>query len=827
MATADLSITTTNPTIAAAATGQATAAVSINTSNPVFAVSATGQASASTSITTSNPTVAISATGQESATVTVTTTNPTVAANLTGQITADTSITTNNPVITGSVTGQSSVTIAVTTNNPTIEISATRTYVADTTITTTNPVITGSAIGQASVGVAITPPNPTFAATESATDSVNVAINTNNPTIVVDTIGQATANANITTSVPTIGISATGQASASVSVTTSNPTIDITATRWHLMDAAITTANPIITASATGQASIGISVIVPKPVVSIGLTSQDVVTVAIIGANPTVIASAATVSAAVTFLPPTPPPATPTPIAPPRECKLTSNWALCKPWDISTQQKTNNLADLYNQEQLAIAGAQVNIYKLLGIHEQTMLTDLTGQGSPISGGDAPNRPASNAFDKLNTEWQSRQSGSNLITSGYIGYDFGIIKLPNGRNRYGIDAGVYHEITTLKIKQSSDPLSRVTKARVERSLNGTEWFGVAIITLPNDDNLNTIHFKQSAPARYWRLRPLEFTGSGCNNWGVKALELIEYAFTDTSNIQDKILLENRDRDYDASATTVKGFYELNQANTNLKQFGIELEANYSIKVNFNTCVALLGRPVIIGDIIELPSEQQYTTALRPVKRYLEVTDVTWDPSSYTPGWLPLMLLVTAMPALASQETQDIFGDLSPSVDSSGLFHDPDGNSLMYQDFTNIDQAIKVGALNNVPERGSEGSNTIREFEDSALAAADSVGINLRPMNFNRTGLYVEDALPQNGAPYTEGPEMPATPKNGDYHRLTYVGLSKDVPARLYRFSLSSNRWIYLETDRRAEFNNQTKLLTEYVTSPNKTPARDIK
>lgn len=511
-------------------------------------------------------------------------------------------------------------------------------------------------------------------------------------------------------------------------------------------------------------------------------------------------------------------------------CRISggTNYATCKPWDLTQDQATNCLADSYNDESLAIAGAQVNVHKLLGIHEQTLLTDLTGQGNAISGGDAPNRPASNAFDKLRTEWQSRQVGNNIITSAYIGYDFGILRMPDGRNRYSVDTGVYHEITTIKIKQSDNPKSRATKVRVERSMNGSTWYGVAIVNLPNDNNLNTIYFKQSAPARYWRLRPLVVTGEECDIWGIQALELIEYALTDASNIQDKILLENRDRDYATSPITLKGYYEMVQANTQLKQFGIELEATYSIKVNFNNCVAALGRPLIIGDIIELPSERQYTPSLQAVKLYLEVTDVAWDSASYTPGWLPLMLLVTAVPAMASQETQNIFGDLAPNIDSSGLFTNNDGNNHLYQDFTNVDQAILVQSKEDVPEKGSEGSNTIREFEDSEIAAVlESHDINMGKYGFNRVGLYVEDAIPQNGAPYTEGPEMPSSPNDGDYHRLTYEGLSKDVPARLYRYSVTSHRWIYLETDRRAEYDKQSKLLTEYTTSQYATPARDIK
>jgi hypothetical protein len=306
---------------------------------------------------------------------------------------------------------------------------------------------------------------------------------------------------------------------------------------------------------------------------------------------------------------------------------------------------------------------------------------------------------------------------------------------------------------------------------------------------------------------------------------------DYAVTALDNIQDPILMENRDRDYQQSPILIKGFYELMSVNTFLAGMGIgsEIPVTYMIKVNFNACVSALNRPIVVGDIIELPSETQFTPDLRPIKRYLEVSEVTWDIASYTPGWTPTMLLITAKPALASQETRSIFGDLAKHVDSSGLFDTDDGNNPMYQDFSAIDQTIAATAKSAVPEKGSEGSNTIREFSEQELAVSAASFPHLSRYGLNRTGLYVEDAIPQNGAPYTEGPEFPSTGKrtDGEYHRLTYIGLAADVPPRLYRWSASKSDWIYLETDRRKQFDSQKTVLEEYTTSTNKRPAKDIK
>lgn len=510
-------------------------------------------------------------------------------------------------------------------------------------------------------------------------------------------------------------------------------------------------------------------------------------------------------------------------------CQTSSDWSSCRPWDITDQSKTNCYADSVQQETLSIAGAKVNVYKLLGVHEQTLLVDLTGNGAPISGGSAQNHPASNAFDTFKTEWRSKQTGpTSILASAYIGYDFGVLKLPNGRQRYGIEAAIRQHITTIRIKQGSHAKNRATRVRVERSENGVDWFGVAVVDLPDNDLLNTVHFKHSVPNRYWRLRPLTFNGSTCDSWVVAALELHDYSLTQVDNIQDKILLENRDREYDTTAIQLKGYYDLISVNTDLTRFGIEIpSANYQIRVNFTSCVQQLGRPLVIGDIVELPSETQYTPNLTPVKRYLEVTDVTWDFSTYTPGWMPTMLLVTAQPALASQETQDIFGDLSRNVDTSGLFDVDDGNHPMYQDYSVVDQTIDQEARTLVPQRGSEGSNTIRYFEEEEIAAAAAAGVDVAKMGLNSTGLYVEDAIPQNGAPYTEGPEFPPNPKDKDWHRLTYEGLARDVPARLYRYSSTKSRWIYMETDKRTQYNNQTAVLDEYRISPHRTFASEIK
>jgi len=497
----------------------------------------------------------------------------------------------------------------------------------------------------------------------------------------------------------------------------------------------------------------------------------------------------------------------------------------CKDFQLEKDDKSDTFIEDVVNESLNIAGATFNVYKLLGVHEQGRLVDVTGKGEAVSNGDLPNFPAENAFDVYVSEWRSIQRGTGVTASAFIGYDFGDIKTNDeSRGAYGIDTSIYKLVATITIKQSNQAVRRVTRARVERSDDGIKWFGVSVIPLPDDDCLNTIQFKASVPSRYWRLRPLDFNGSTTNDiWAVVAFQMFHnYIATDEYNIQDMVLLENRDREYNEESTVIKGYYDLQDNLSELSVFGLEVPSlTMYIDVSFSACVAILGRPLVIGDIMEVPSEAQFSAKMEKVLKWMEVTDVSWSTVGYTPGWKPTLLRIVAQPAFVSQETQDIFGDLGETLpDGVGYVEGEDGNSIVYQDYFDVSQTIEAEARDAVPERGAEGSSTIRAFEQEEIEKAAAQGVsNLNKIGLNSTGLYVEDAMPPNNAQFTEDDIYPESPVHGDYHRLTYSGLADDIPARLYRYSETKGRWVYLETDLRAQFNPAKPTLKEFITSPN--------
>lgn len=495
---------------------------------------------------------------------------------------------------------------------------------------------------------------------------------------------------------------------------------------------------------------------------------------------------------------------------PGQTCPMTSP---CNFWELVNSPEACVISSQI-EESINIGGAILNVHKLLGVHEQDSLQDVTGLGDAISGGDMPNFPASNAFDAYITEWRSSQTGRDVTAKAFLGYDFGPIKLANGRLRYGIDTYIKHDIATFRIKQACDAKNRASKVRIERSSDGQKWYGVGIVALKDCDGLVTVNFNKSVPSRYWRIRPVEFNGGTDDYWAVQAFQLVEAEATSINNIQDKVFLENRDRDYNEFAIRMKCAYTPMDIVANQMKFGFMGEEQYVIEVSFAQTIAKLGRPFVVGDIIQLPSETQYTPTLQPRLKYLEVVDVAWSTNGYTPTWVPTMQRLIAKQAYASQETQDIFGKLTKNVDNSELWDNDDGTNTKYQDYSDVSQTIKAEANTAVPQDGADYAN-VPQLSDDLLKFGEQHNMTLGKLSRRRHPHGI-DAMPPNGLPFTQGDTFPENPKNGDYHRLSYTQVGKDIPVRLYRYSTSKKQWIFLETDHRFRLRNTNSRLEEFKT-----------
>lgn len=475
----------------------------------------------------------------------------------------------------------------------------------------------------------------------------------------------------------------------------------------------------------------------------------------------------------------------------------------CGGYELENCSDTNTIIDLVD-EHLNIGAATVNVFKLLGVHEQGKLLDVTGNGMAISGGDGPGYPSENAYNKLCGSWRSPQRGPDVLTHAFLGYDFGPIKDDRTDSEYyGIKTFAHKHIATIRIQQGPNARNRATKIRVERSQNGSDWFGASIVTLQDDSALHQVSLKGSAASRYWRARPIAFNGGANDFWEVARLELHEYEETQLSNIQyDGGFLENRDRDYAELAIPIKMYYDLVDTQTQLTQYGLELDdQQLSFSVSFKQSVMTLGRPMVIGDILEMPSEIQYTPDLRAVHKYMEIIDVAWSTEGYTPGWQPTLQRIIAVPMLASQETMDITGNRPKVADAIGFLEIDDSNVT---DLSTMNDRVLAQADLQSPQRGKD-THAIRTFSEDEIEAAKAVGIDIGKLNLNQRAVYVEDGLPPNNEEYTEGDAWPTSPTDGDWHRLTYKSTDNLIPPKLFKWSGAKRRWIYAETDRRTQYN----------------------
>jgi hypothetical protein len=572
--------------------------------------------------------------------------------------------------------------------------------------------------------------------------------------------------------------------------------------------------------------------------------------------------------------------------------------ALCTPGmrlqdDSDCGKNDSTYAEKVAAEALEIAGVGINVFKLLGVHEQGKLIDLTGTGYPISSGTAAGSNIGSAFDtSIGTIWRSSVLGADVLSApAYLGYYFGIKKTSTGVSRYGRPQFETQNISTIMIKQSANPLRRVTRIRLDwadGSLHATHpdylgtgngelsnvipgywgvpgvitliatsptqfsvihsgvgplgtasvssrfnhmavsfnvrsgsipfaigdmfmfetelhWHRAGIQNVPDTANLESISFQSSVPAAYWRIVPVLFNGSAdpTQPWEVDELQMMDYQQTNIDNVQDFFFQENRDRDYANCSLQLRAQYTPFDSLGDLGKFGMSILDQYVFTVSFARMVEVLGRPVLVGDILEVPSEMQWDHNMKPVKKFLEVTDTGWSSEGYTPGWRPILWRFQASQLIPAQENRDILGTVDSYLSKSS-------DQTFFDQFDK--QIETLGHITTEENAETTHDESPEQGQDSSTIATGNALLGpLAPEIYDNHDQYLEDGLPPEGKPYTEGydhlPDV-ATAHDGDYFRLNYPP-DTGIPSRLYKFNGIKMRWLYCETDRRMESSSHKK------------------
>jgi hypothetical protein len=353
----------------------------------------------------------------------------------------------------------------------------------------------------------------------------------------------------------------------------------------------------------------------------------------------------------------------------------------------------------------------------------------------------------------------------------------------------------------------------------------KWMRVGIFNLIQSPTKQVLNLKIVYKVKAVKITPTLFTGTG--NWEVLNFDVIDSPPTNIDNIQDLFFNENRDREYDLVPKVIKAQYTPADSVTDLSKFGLSILDQYTFAVSFVTMVKLLGRPVVVGDILEVVPELQYDQNLKPIRKFLEVTDTGWASQGFSTAYKPTVYRFNAQIALASQETRDIFGTLDTEkyLISDSVLMDGVGSNLNTWPLTATEE-INKAAIQAVPETGTDDQRTISKvLERDPPPAANPKGQPPQgsAMPPPAANLYIASGLPPNGEAYGEGYELPdvSTATDGEYFRLYYPA-STNVGPRLYRFSLIKNRWIFMEADKRHVNNSATPSLQKILQSKTQQP-----
>ncbi|HUV92363.1 MAG TPA: hypothetical protein VMV80_04695, partial [Anaerolineales bacterium] len=138
---------------------------------------------------------------------------------------------------------------------------------------------------------------------------------------------------------------------------------------------------------------------------------------------------------------------------------------------------------------------------------------------------------------------------------------------------------------------------------------------------------------------------------------------EYNAMDPTNIQDLLFLENRDRTYDPNIYRLRGHYNVANLDFDLSQFGLFLNNDIIfISVHYNDMIDIIGRKLMVGDVIELPHMLDYNpldeTIPIALKRFYQITDAAYASEGFSATWYPHLWRIKCEPLVDSQEFSQI-------------------------------------------------------------------------------------------------------------------------------------------------------------------------
>jgi len=138
---------------------------------------------------------------------------------------------------------------------------------------------------------------------------------------------------------------------------------------------------------------------------------------------------------------------------------------------------------------------------------------------------------------------------------------------------------------------------------------------------------------------------------------------QYDTLNPTNIQDLLFLENRDRTYDPNVYRLRGHYNVQNLDFDLSQFGLFLNNDIIfIVVHYNDMIDIVGRKLMVGDVLELPHLLDYNPLKETIpvalKRFYQITDANFASEGFSQTWYPHLWRIKCEPLIDSQEFSQI-------------------------------------------------------------------------------------------------------------------------------------------------------------------------
>jgi len=168
---------------------------------------------------------------------------------------------------------------------------------------------------------------------------------------------------------------------------------------------------------------------------------------------------------------------------------------------------------------------------------------------------------------------------------------------------------------------------------------------------------------------------------------------QYDKLDPTNIQDLLFLENRDRIYDTNIYRLRGHYNVQNLDFDLSQFGLFLQNDIIfITVHYNDMIEIVGRKLMVGDVIELPHLLDYNPLKETIpvalKRFMQITDANYASEGFSQTWFPHLWRIKCEPLVDSQEFSQILQEPINKDNYLGIWDKtkeyPEGYVITYGD-----------------------------------------------------------------------------------------------------------------------------------------------